>query len=56
MRDHYKTADRQWILEQLPDRGWDSIVAKASKLGLGRPYPPRPIMSSQVNTAAATTY
>jgi hypothetical protein len=53
---HYKTADRQWILEQLPNRGWDSIVAKASKLGLDHSHRPRFLTNSSADTAAASIF
>jgi hypothetical protein len=56
IRDHYKTADRQWILEQLPDRGWESIVAKASLLGLGRSYPQRSLMSNPTDMVAVAVF
>jgi len=54
--EHYKAADRQWLLEQLPDRGWESIVIKASLLGLGRTYPQRNIVSTQTEMVAAAVF
>ncbi|MBV9706165.1 MAG: hypothetical protein JO125_02000, partial [Chloroflexi bacterium] len=38
LREHYATAERGWLMEQLPERGWDSIVAKAVLLGAERSH------------------
>jgi DNA invertase Pin-like site-specific DNA recombinase len=37
LSEHYATAKRSWLLERLPKRGWDSIVAQAGRIGLHRP-------------------
>jgi recombinase len=36
IREHYATAERGWLMEQLPDRGWDAIIARAGLLGVER--------------------
>jgi DNA invertase Pin-like site-specific DNA recombinase len=38
LREHYATAERSWLLEQLPDRGWDAITVKAGLLGAERSH------------------
>jgi hypothetical protein len=38
IREHYATAERGWLMEQLPERGWDSIVARAAILGAERSH------------------
>ena len=37
-REHYATAERGWLMEQLPERGWDAIIAKAALLGSERSH------------------
>src|SRR5258708_29131664 len=37
MLEHYVTMPRLQLMELLPDRGWDAIVAYASEKGLHRP-------------------
>jgi hypothetical protein len=41
---------------RLPDRGWESIVAKASLLGLGRSYPQRSLMSNPTDMVAVAVF
>jgi predicted nuclease with TOPRIM domain len=36
LREHYATASRDWLMEQLPDRSWDTIAAKGQELGIKR--------------------
>ncbi len=38
LREHYATAERGWLMEQLPDRGWDAIIVKAGLLGAERSH------------------
>lgn len=38
LREQYATAERGWLMEQLPERGWDSIIAKAALLGAERSH------------------
>lgn len=38
LREHYATKERGWLMEQLPDRGWDAIIAKAALLGAERSH------------------
>ncbi len=38
IHDHYTSAERDWLLEQLPERAWESITAKAALLGAERSH------------------
>ncbi|MEO6893030.1 MAG: recombinase family protein, partial [Ktedonobacteraceae bacterium] len=38
LREQYATAERGWLMQQLPERGWDSIIAKAALLGVERSH------------------
>lgn len=37
LRQHYATADRNWLLKKLPEREWEAIIAQANRLGIERP-------------------
>jgi hypothetical protein len=37
LRQHYATAERSWLLEELPEREWDAIIAQANRLRIERP-------------------
>ncbi len=38
LKEHYATAERGWLMEQLPDRGWDAITVKAGLWGFKRSH------------------
>lgn len=38
LREHYPSAERDWLMEQLPEREWNAIIAKAGVLRIERPH------------------
>lgn len=55
IHEHYATADRQWLLERLPDRGWQAIGAKAARWGIKRIYRPHSTEDDPIRMVASVT-
>jgi hypothetical protein len=40
IREQYSSAERDWLLERIPERSWESIITMAGTLGVSRPRSP----------------